>query len=69
MAIFATFLILTFELSADIGNLTKNRSKMSGLKLWLCSVCSSQADNYIDLIAFGHEIQLFKDKLGLLGIV
>ena len=32
---------------------------------WLHSVCGSRTDNYMDLIAFGHEIQLFKDKLGL----
>ena len=32
---------------------------------WLCSVCGSRTDYYMDLIAIGHEIQLFKDKLGL----
>ena len=32
---------------------------------WLRSVCSSRINYYQDLIAIGHEIQLFKDKLGL----
>lgn len=34
----AVFKNLTFELFVGIGNLIKNRPKMSGLKLWLRSV-------------------------------
>lgn len=30
---------------------------------WLCSVCGSRTDYYMDLIAIGHEIQLFNAKL------
>ena len=42
----------------------KHPQGMSFVKSWLCSVCSSRTNYYMDLIAIGHEIQLFKDKLG-----
>ena len=61
----ATFLISTFELGQNIIKQTKTCPGGQVLKLWLCSVCSSRADNYMDLIAISQEIQLFKDKLGL----
>ena len=61
----ATFLISTFELFVDIGKQIKTCPGGQVLKLWLCSVCGSRTDYYMDLIAIGHEIKNLKDKLEL----
>lgn len=43
----------------------KNRPYGRFCTSWLCSVCSSRTDYYMDLIAIGHEIKNLKDKLEL----
>ena len=53
----ATFLFLTFELFVDITIPTKNRPETNGLKLWLCSVCSSRAE----LLEIGRDIDRVKE--------
>lgn len=50
--------------AAALNFLNKNTANAVFLEnSWLCSVCGSRTNNYMDLIAFGHEIQLFNAKL------
>ena len=47
-----------------IGKLTKNRPKMSGCKSWLCLGSSYRAE----LLEIGRNIDVLKDKLGLVDL-
>lgn len=56
------FLNLTFELGGNIRKQTKTHLCRWGCLFWLCSMCSSRTNDYVDFIELGEEVKKFLNK-------